>query len=260
MYFPLKYLIKWNYLSVVHVFILIFDIHIILGAVQVFYSCINGLDISLTVTGSFRHSGIFSIYLASFLPIRLNMTKSKLDSIFSWNIFVLLLVLLLVLSTHSRTGLFLYIINLIFLFYTYIRSFYFKSSYKAILLTMTIIFSTVLITTLIYLKIPSALGRLFIWQNSFEMFCQKPIFGWGFGGFEKSYLNQQAIYFKNNLSSDSYKYKIVAEGVSSPFNEYLKILVEYGIIGVVCLTIAFKIIWKFSRNIRNKKEYSFLSP
>ncbi|QIL40398.1 hypothetical protein G7074_14675 [Pedobacter sp. HDW13] len=186
------------------------------------------------------------------------MAKNKLDSIFSyWNIFLLSFILLLVLATQSRAGLFLYCISLIFLFRTYIKSFYSKSRYKVILLTATIIFSTALITTLIYLKVPSALGRLFIWQNSFEMFWQKPILGWGSGGFEKSYLDQQATYFKNNLSSDAYKYKMVADSVSSPLNEYLKILVDHGIMGILCLAITIRIIWKFSKNIHNKNEYSF---
>ncbi len=81
-------------------------------------------------------------------------------------------------------------------------------------------------------KKDSANGRLLIWKVSVEMIKDKPVFGHGFGTFQSKYMDYQARYFKGNPNS---KYAQLADNVKHPFNEFVKIAVEFGIAGFLII-------------------------
>ncbi|GHT53163.1 hypothetical protein AGMMS49982_15460 [Bacteroidia bacterium] len=83
------------------------------------------------------------------------------------------------------------------------------------------------------LKKDSADGRLLIWRCTYEMVKDKPQ-GFGEGGFKANYMNYQAKYFEKHPDS---KYAMLADNVNRPFNEYLLVLVDYGIFGLLLLTV-----------------------
>lgn len=85
---------------------------------------------------------------------------------------------------------------------------------------------------LIYLKQDSASGRLLIWQVTWEMIMDNPVFGGGSGSFLSNYMNCQADFFIQNPES---KYVLLADNVLHPFNEYLLLVTEYGFIGFILL-------------------------
>ena len=87
----------------------------------------------------------------------------------------------------------------------------------------------VLLIGLIFLKKDSAVGRLLIWHNSLSMITDKPAFGHGAGGFMAEYMDYQAEYFVKHSDSP---YGQLADNVAHPFNEYLLLAVEYGLVGV----------------------------
>jgi len=91
---------------------------------------------------------------------------------------------------------------------------------------------------LYYQKKDSADGRLLIWKVSSEMIKDKPAFGHGYRAFQAKYMDYQAAYFRNNPDS---KFKLLADNVKHPFNEFLKVAVEFGIAGlaVILLIILF---------------------
>lgn len=92
---------------------------------------------------------------------------------------------------------------------------------------------------LYYLKPKSADGRLLIWKVSWQMIQDKPLTGFGKGGFAANYLYYQAKYM--GRPSTSTEEKILAGNTHLAFNEPLRITVEYGLIGLfVYLTF---IIW-----------------
>ena len=64
------------------------------------------------------------------------------------------------------------------------------------------------------------------------MIKERPLFGYGPGGIEKHYMDAQAAYF--SIHPDS-QYVMLADNVTHPFNEYIKLTVNYGLVG---LTIA----------------------
>lgn len=90
----------------------------------------------------------------------------------------------------------------------------------------------VLIVFLYFLKRNSADGRLLIWICCLNMIAIKPWFGFGSGGFEAHYMDYQAQFFHRNPDSG---YAILADTVQQPFNEFLRIAVDYGLGGLLGL-------------------------
>lgn len=88
------------------------------------------------------------------------------------------------------------------------------------------------VTLLYFLKKDSADGRLLIWKCAAEMISDKPLFGWGVGGFEAHYMDYQAAYFSERPDS---RYAFLADTVQYPFNEYLNIGVAFGLAGLLSL-------------------------
>ena len=84
------------------------------------------------------------------------------------------------------------------------------------------------------MKKDSADGRLLIARVSMGMVKDAPVFGHGISGFRAEYLNYQADYFQSHPDSP---YRIYADDVETPFNEFLKILIEQGIAGLLLFSI-----------------------
>jgi len=80
------------------------------------------------------------------------------------------------------------------------------------------------------LKKDSADGRILIGMVSSGMVKDAPVFGCGISGFRANYMNRQADYFEKHPDST---YQMNADDVETPFNEFLKILVEQGIVGLL---------------------------
>ncbi len=81
-------------------------------------------------------------------------------------------------------------------------------------------------------KSDSTQGRLFILGRTWELIEKKPIQGYGPNGFRKTYMTQQAEYFKQHPDSE---YALLADEIRHPLNEYALTWVNYGIIGVLVL-------------------------
>ncbi len=98
-----------------------------------------------------------------------------------------------------------------------------------------------------YLKKDSADGRLLIWQASAQMWQKKPLFGWGDNGFKAAYMLAQANFFKQNTEHDGVN---LSDNVQYTYNESIRVLVEYGIIGfVIVFMIAYYV---FKLNTKNQ--------
>jgi len=78
------------------------------------------------------------------------------------------------------------------------------------------------------LKKDSADGRLLIWKVSANMIKDQPVVGHGFNRFQAHYMNYQADYFQNFPESEDGYY---ADNITYPFNEYIRILAEQGMLG-----------------------------
>jgi hypothetical protein len=90
------------------------------------------------------------------------------------------------------------------------------------------------ITGLYFLKKDSADGRLLIWQTTWNMIEDKPLAGHGYGAFNAKYMLYQAEYFEAHSGS---RYSELADNVLHPFNEYLLVLSEHGVVGLGILIL-----------------------
>lgn len=81
-------------------------------------------------------------------------------------------------------------------------------------------------------KTDSTDGRKFILCRSWEMIKDKPLFGFGYDGFKLHYMDYQADFFSSNQGS---KHSMLADNVKHPLNEYVKIVIEYGFVGFLCI-------------------------
>ena len=117
-------------------------------------------------------------------------------------------------------------------------SFYFlwkKYGSKILLPTVAIILFSVPVfyytgKILYRLKPVSADGRFYIWKISSRMLSEHPLVGIGVDKFKSGYMYYQASYFAENPESPFEK---IADNISVPFSEPLKIAIEQGIIGFV---------------------------
>lgn len=99
---------------------------------------------------------------------------------------------------------------------------------------------------LFFLKKDSAAGRVAIWRNSLEMIADKPIFGHDPGDFSSEYMLYQADYLAANPDS---RYTQLADNVTHPFNEYLLLAIEYGIVGILFLLLVIVLILRYERKL-----------
>ncbi|PKQ66515.1 hypothetical protein BZG01_10845 [Labilibaculum manganireducens] len=105
------------------------------------------------------------------------------------------------------------------------------------------------------LKQGSADGRMLIWQVSWEMIKDKPLLGWGAGGFEAKYGNYQAEWFRSGKGTG--EQEMFAGMPDVPFNELIRIAVAYGAIGI-SLSFTFLILL-FRKEGSGKSQSKFTS-
>lgn len=95
-------------------------------------------------------------------------------------------------------------------------------------------FCIFLLLGMYFIKKDSADGRLLIWHCSGQLIKQAPLFGHGYNGFQAHYMTEQANYFDRNPES---KYAMLADNIKHPFNEFIKEMIEYGIIGFLLILL-----------------------
>ena len=82
------------------------------------------------------------------------------------------------------------------------------------------------------MKKDSADGRLLIWNCSWRMIIDSPMYGHGFDAFRAHYMDYQANYLSQYPNNE---YAMLADNVISPFNEYLNVALSCGFLGVLIL-------------------------
>ena len=88
---------------------------------------------------------------------------------------------------------------------------------------------------LFHLKKDSASGRLFMWKVSCCAIMEKPLTGYGHGNFAKAYGTAQEDYFAQG--DYSLQEELVAGSPEYAFNEYLQVVVEWGIPMLVTIVL-----------------------
>ena len=97
-----------------------------------------------------------------------------------------------------------------------------------------ILFSIVCFPKMYHLKAESAMGRTYIWKTSLPVIKEHFLLGTGQGGFQVHYMKRQAAYLQENAMSP---FTRIAGEIDNPFNEFIKLTMEYGIGGLIILLI-----------------------
>lgn len=84
------------------------------------------------------------------------------------------------------------------------------------------------------LKPASTLGRWFIIQRTASMITQHPLAGWGIHGFQANYMHVQAAYLASHTDTD---YAQLAGNICHPLNEYMFVIVNFGLIGFLLIAL-----------------------
>lgn len=202
------------------------------------------------ITGSFDNPAGFASCLVIGLPSFLYFFSSRKMIKRLAYLGVGIIVLAVILS-DSRTGI-ITLFCLAIISFVYLRKLLTKKDKIGIL--GIILMAVVLLVSLYYMKKESADGRVLIWECSWEMIKDKPLTGHGFGAFNAKYMLYQADYFAEHSNS---RYEQLADNVKHPFNEFLLVAVEYGVIGLLVVLCFIALVW---HTYQKKKDHiSFIA-
>ena len=142
----------------------------------------------------------------------------------------------------------------------FITSYYETDFKKQIKLHRWILFLLLLILLafivfLYKLKTDSADGRLFIWSICLNMIADSPLFGFGPNGFLTEYMEYQAEYFAGNPISP---HSLLADNINHPFNEYIELIVKYGLFGLaIAVYLLYLLVKTILKESKAKKALGF---
>lgn len=191
------------------------------------------------VTGSFDNPAGFAACLCAGVPFFWHFILNK-NLFKKWMAVVALIIVgMTIVLSASRAGIISFLSVLLLVGLRYLPF----SKTKKILLSAAFLLS--LTAGLYFLKKDSADGRILIWQCSWEMIKDKPVLGFGTGGFKSNYMNYQANYFAYHSDSS---FSILADNIDRPFNEYILLLVNYGLLGFAILLVFAVFLWKIYRS------------
>ena len=249
--FPLNF--DWLFTGIVGIGI----VQSIYGIGQYLYWLGNIAAPGFRISGSFDNPAGFAAALSVCFPFTLFLLHKKKLYWKITGIFASLLFIVAIVLSESRTG----IVTV-----TIISGIWdVKTSNPECLKSLgnktKIVGSATLVITILvglyFLKKDSADGRLLIWQCSGQMMADKPLFGHGTGGFQKEYMLYQADYFRNHPESG---YIMRADIVKHPFNEFILLFAEYGLVGgILFVFVAYLLIREYKKNKNNETFYPMLT-
>ena len=203
---------------------------------------------NFAVTGSFDNPAGFVAVLSLGFPIGLFLLAKAKKIEWYLTVAGLIVIAVAVFLSGSRTGMLAIFISCGVFFLLRINitdKLRHLKYYKSLLVLFPGLFICGALI-LYYQKKDSADGRLLVWKVSAEMIKDKPVLGYGFGAFQAKYMDYQAEYFKNNPDSE---FELLADNVKHPFNEFIKVAVEFGVAGLaVILSVILLVTWKMLKS------------
>ena len=184
------------------------------------------------VEGSFDNPAGFASCLSIGLPFVLFSVKDIGErKLMKRRCLLAMVILVAIVISGSRAG----VISAIFT----IALFYKMKLKNSIYVISVVLLSTLFLLGIYCFKKDSADGRLLIWRCSLEMIMDSPILGHGMNGFKAHYMDYQAKYFESHRGSS---FEMLADEIHHPFNEYLMIAVNFGLIGLFLVIILIAVV------------------
>lgn len=228
-------------LPVFKIIVLFCTMQAVYGLIQ-YVGLLSSSNTHFRLTGSFDNPAGFAASMISSFPLFLFLHQEESG----WEKYTVLIcgsiVFITVCLSGSRAG--IIAISLPFTLFIYKKV---KLSFKAKVAAILFLFFTLF--GLYLIKKDSAIGRILIWECAWNMFLNKPVLGYGYGGFEAHYMDYQALYFKDYPNS---RYVLLADTVQQPFNEFVQLAVNYGITGIFFFFVCCGFVGYCLRRYENK--------
>ncbi len=190
--------------------------------------------------GSFENVAGFSSCL-SFSLLMGWETMEKWNKPIQWLFYVSKVICIItIIWAQSRTGM---LCILTFLMQKYCP----KHQQKRMFILLPLIIGGAL-----FYKSDSSKGRWFILQRSHELACEHPWLGWGKNGFIAHYMDFQAAFFVRNPQNE---YVMLADNIHHPLNEWIAVIVEYGIMGAAIITLFLAFTFLYALGHKNHKTH-----
>ena len=207
-----------------------------------------------TMYGHFNNPAGFAAFLVSLLPFTFGYAQNVNRRMRYLYIIIRLFFVVAILLSNSRAGILSACV--IFSFFSY-KSIRLSNLHGLVKLFVLMVVLVVVIIGLYFLKQDSADGRLLIWSVSWEMFKNAPITGHGANSFIAQYMEYQAEYL---TKCPDYSHALLAADVKVPFNEYIKLLVEFGLLGFIGVGVFIRYLWiEYKRSQSDLKVLASLS-
>ncbi|MDD3038316.1 O-antigen ligase family protein [Bacteroides sp.] len=208
------------------------------------WQCVNAFfnDWSYqTICGTFNNPGLYSVFIVMIIPVAwfyILRIKSFLVENYQYRLITVLSIVYVLLSflvlpfSMSRTAWIAALVSCGIMTCIYI------AMYKHFVIgkgTITVFICSlgIFVCFLYGLKKNSADGRLLIWKVSYSIIKENFVSGVGSGYFSSAYGDAQEKYFRDHKGTEHEKY--IAGAPDFAYNEYLQIIVEYGIKGLLIL-------------------------
>lgn len=221
-------------------FIFFFIVEICIGINQYFIFRDSGAELALKIRGTLQNSGVYSIYLVLNLPfcyyllqLVLKNNKAPLTILIVLSFFITMILYF----TKSRTAIVsifvLAVVTPFFSNYKVFKDFDFSKAKKTIFKVLLIIVFLLIGMFLVTIKSGSAYGRLLIWKVTATHIRKTLFHGLGIGRFSYQYPLWQ-IQYTDAHSTLPLNYFLNVDESHVAMNEYMEILVENGLLGLVC--------------------------
>lgn len=218
-------ILNFNVLTMSYIIVVVCTFQALYGISQ--WLQLVRFDNKYGITGSFDNPAGFAVSLCIGLPFILLCIKSISSRfwIFVMQLLALLFIFAIVIS-ESRSGM---IGGMAIICVELCKRLPIRINFKVIItccLFISLLFGSY------FLKKDSADGRLLIWNCSWRMIIDSPMYGHGFDAFRAHYMDYQANYLSQYPNNE---YAMLADNVISPFNEYLNVALSCGFLGVLIL-------------------------
>lgn len=230
-YFILKFLILNKQVEVLINALFIFTIAESIFALLQFFNVTNSYNPNFSITGTFINPAPLAGFLISSIPLAIAIIikpNHEWPNVSKKIALVLLMVSLpLIILLDSRASLVACIAGVIYILYNLYKD-RITQHYLGILKLSIVALLSALIVGLFLIRPDSALGRLFIWENTVKIISENFFWGTGYDTFNVAYSSYQVDYFIHHPEIS--KEYFLADSNDFAFNDFLKLFSEQGVI------------------------------
>lgn len=195
--------------------------------VVVAFVCHGTAIMKVGVCGTFETPGSMAVAVCVLTPpacLALRVRHRRLCWLF------LLLSLACILVSKSRTGLLALVV--LYALWMWRR----MSMWRMWRMACVGVIAVDVLVSVVFLKTDSTRGRWFIAQRTSELIRERPLTGYGHGGFLREYMACQGRYFASHPGDPAAR---LADEVRHPLCEFLMAWVDYGVLGCIALVALF---------------------